>query len=143
MNNNLLNGINVDSNLQPYTINTTAVGDGITLIDDGTSAGILSGQISTALGQGTTSTTSLGNWWNGNATTITSSPSWNDTSISISDSLFDGLKNSLLEIKKDEILDDVKKFCDDFCFLGCEGICDGETKSQCPLWNRLKCEGKV
>ena len=142
MNNNLLNGINVDSNLQPYTINTTAVGDGITLIDDGTSAGILSGQISTALGQGTTSTT-LGNWWNGNITTITSSPSWKDTSVSISDSLFDGLRNSLLEIKKDEILDDVKKFCNDFCFLGCEGLCDGETKSQCPLWNRLKCEGKV
>mgnify|MGYP003293367116 CR=1 FL=1 len=44
---------------------------------------------------------------------------------------------------KDEILDDVKKFCNDFCFLGCEGLCDGETKSQCPLWNRLKCEGKV
>ena len=138
MNDNLLNGVNIDSNLQPYTIKTTAVDGGITL--DGTNAGILSGQISTALGQGTTS---LGSWWNGNATTITSSPSWNDTGISISDSLFDGLKNSLLEIKKDEILDDVKKFCDDFCFLGCEGICDGETKSQCPLWNRLKCEGKV
>lgn len=140
MNNNLLNGINVDSNLQPYT--TTAVGDGITIIGDSTSTGILSGQISTALGQGTTSTT-LGNWWNGNITTITSSPSWKDTSVSISDSLFDGLRNSLLEIKKDEILDDVKKFCNDFCFLGCEGLCDGETKSQCPLWNRLKCEGKV
>lgn len=142
MNNNLLNGVNIDSNLQPYTINTTAVDGGITLIDDGTSAGILSGQISTALGQGTTSTTH-GNWWSGNVTTITSSPSWKDTEISISDSIFDGLKNSLLEIKKDEILDDVKKFCNDFCFLGCEGLCDGETKSQCPLWNRLKCEGKV
>ena len=138
MNNNLLNGINVDSNLQPYTINTTAVGDGITL--GGTSAGILSGQISTAIG---TTASNYGNWWNGSATTITSSPSWNDTGVSISDSLFDGLKNSLLEIKKDEILDDVKKFCNDFCFLGCEGLCDGETKSQCPLWNRLKCEGKV
>lgn len=142
MNNNLLNGINVDSNLQPYTINTTAVDDGITLIGDSTSTGILSGQISTALGQGTTTST-YGNWWSGNVTTITSSPSWKDTEISISDSIFDGLKNSLLEIKKDEILDDVKKFCNDFCFLGCEGICDGETKSQCPLWNRLKCEGKV
>ena len=140
MNNNLLNGINVDSNLQPYTINTTAVDDDITLIDDST--GILSGQISTALGQGTTTST-YGNWWLGNVTTITSSPSWHETSVSISDSLFDGLKNHLLEIKKDEILDDVKKFCNDFCFLGCEGICDGETKSQCPLWNRLKCEGKV
>lgn len=140
MNNNLLNGINVDSNLQPYTINTTAVGDGITL--DGTSAGILSGQISTTLGQETAAST-YGNWWIGNANSITASPSWNDTGISISDSLFDGLKHSLLEIKKDEILDDVKKFCNDFCFLGCEGICDGETKSQCPLWNRLKCEGKV
>ena len=142
MNDNLLNGINVDSNLQPYTTKTTAVGDGITLIDDGTGVGILPGQISTALGQGTTSTT-LGNWWSGNLSTITSSPSWNDTGVSISDSLFDGLKKSLLEIKKEEILDDVKKFCNDFCFLGCEGICDGETKSQCPLWNRLKCEGKV
>ena len=141
MNNNLLNGINVDSNLQPYTV-TTAVDGGITLIDDGTSTGILSSQISTTLGQGTAAST-YGNWWIGNANSITATPSWNDTGISISDSLFDGLKNSLLEIKKDEILDDVKKFCNDFCFLGCEGICDGETKSQCPLWNRLKCEGKV
>ena len=109
----------------------------------------MSGQISTALGQGTTAlgqgttTSTYGNWWNGNASSISTSQPWNDTGISISDSLFDGLKNKLLEIKKDEILDDVKKFCDDFCFLGCEGICDGETKSQCPLWNRLKCEGKV
>ena len=135
---NLLNGINVDSNLQPYTITTTAVDDGsITLIGDSISTGILSGQISTALGQAT-----YGNWWNGNASSITS-PSWNDTGISISDSLFDGLRGSLLEIKKDEILNDVEKFCKEKCFFGLEEICDSDIKCECPLWNRLKCEKRV
>lgn len=142
MNDNLLNGINIDGNLQPYT--TTAVDDGITLIDDGTSSENLSSQIfSIPSGQGVTTST-YGNWWTtGNANSITSSPSWNDTGINISDGLLDALKNNFLEIKEDEILDDIKKFCNDFCFLGCEGLCDGDTKSQCPLWNRLKCEGKV
>lgn len=142
MNDNLLNGINIDSNLRPYTINTTAVGDDITLIDDGTSTGILSSQISTTLGPGTIASNYGNSWYGGNANSIVSS-TWEDTGITISDSFFKDIESRLAEIKKSEILDDVKKFCNDFCFLGCEGLCDGETKSQCPLWNRLKCEGKV
>ena len=58
-------------------------------------------------------------------------------SISISDELKD---RSHLEKKINEVLDDVLDFCDNYCVLKCEDICDGEAKSQCPLWTRLKCE---
>lgn len=61
-------------------------------------------------------------------------------SISISD---DYMEKELLQKKVEEILESVQDYCENFCFQGCEGICDGETKSQCPLWNRLKCEKKV
>ncbi len=61
-------------------------------------------------------------------------------SISISNELKD---RSHLEKKINEVLDDVLDFCDNFCVLKCEDICDGESKSQCPLWNRLKCEKRV
>lgn len=55
----------------------------------------------------------------------------------------DYMEKELLQKKVEEILESVKDYCKNFCFQGCEGICDGETKSQCPLWNRLKCEKKV
>ena len=61
-------------------------------------------------------------------------------SIRISD---DYMEKELLQKKVEEILESVQDYCKNFCFQGCEGICDGETKSQCPLWNRLKCEKKV
>ena len=61
-------------------------------------------------------------------------------SISISNELKD---RSHLEKKINEVLDDVLDFCDNYCVLKCEDICDGEAKSQCPLWNRLKCEKRV
>ena len=53
------------------------------------------------------------------------------------------MEKELLQKKVEEILESVQDYCKNFCFQGCEGICDGETKSQCPLWNRLKCEKKV
>lgn len=62
------------------------------------------------------------------------------SSIRISD---DYMEKELLQKKVEEILESVQDYCKNFCFQGCEGICDGETKSQCPLWNRLKCEKKV
>lgn len=55
----------------------------------------------------------------------------------------DYMEKELLQKKVEEILESVQDYCKNFCFQGCEGICDGETKSQCPLWNRLKCEKKV
>jgi len=61
-------------------------------------------------------------------------------SIRISD---DYMEKELLQKKVEEILESVQDYYENFCFQGCEGICDGETKSQCPLWNRLKCEKKV
>ena len=61
-------------------------------------------------------------------------------SIRISD---DYMEKELIQKKVEEILESVQDYCKNFCFQGCEGICDGETKSQCPLWNRLKCEKKV
>jgi hypothetical protein len=92
-------------------------------------------------GQGTTSTlhTNYGN--------ISTSTGWYtpyyDSEIKISDSFSDIIKKEFQGLKNNEILNDIEKFCNDFCFFGREKLCDGEIKCDCPLWNRLKCEKRV
>ena len=92
---------------------------------------------SSSLINANTITGSIGSGYGGYGygSTITST-FYDDCSIRISDSLYNKEK-----IK--EILDDVMNFCDNYCVLKCEDICDGEAKAQCPLWNRLKCEKRV
>jgi hypothetical protein len=127
-NNNLLNGINV----MPYDTDTADVVDN--------SGNLITSSISIK-GQGTTSTlhTNYGN--------ISTSTGWYtpyyDSDIKISDSFSDIIKKEFQELKNNEILNDIEKFCNDFCFFGREKLCDGEIKCDCPLWNRLKCEKRV
>jgi hypothetical protein len=126
--NNLLNGINV----MPYDTDTADVVDN--------SGNLITSSISIK-GQGTTSTlhTNYGN--------ISTSTGWYtpyyDSDIKISDSFSDIIKKEFQGLKNNEILNDIEKFCNDFCFFGREKLCDGEIKCDCPLWNRLKCEKRV
>lgn len=54
------------------------------------------------------------------------------------------ISESISDIRKiNEILDDVQKFCKEYCFMGLQEVCDSECKCDCPLWNRLKCEKRV
>lgn len=109
----------LNSNLN--SINSNSLGSPLTTTTDGS--------ISTSLG-----TISNSGW---NSTTFYDGPLiYDDCSIRISDSFYNKEK-----IK--EILDDIVNFCDNYCVLKCEGFCDGDSKAQCPLWNRLKCEKRV
>lgn len=128
--NNLLNSLN-SLNALPYDTDTASVA-----VDN--NGNLITSSIT---GQGTTSTlhTNYGN--------ISTSTGWYtpyyDSEIKISDSVSDIIKKEFQELKNNEILNDIEKFCNDFCFFGREKLCDGEIKCDCPLWNRLKCEKRV
>ena len=124
MNENL-NGIVVNNDLLRSNLNSNSLNSSITTTTS-------DGSLLTTSSLGTISTSG----WN-NPTTFYDGPLiYDDCSIRISDSLYNKEK-----IK--EILDDIVNFCDNYCVLKCEGFCDGDSKAQCPLWNRLKCEKRV
>lgn len=127
--NNLLNGINV----MPYDTDTADVVDN--------SGNLIASSISIK-GQGTTSTLHT-NYGNISSTSTGWYTPYYDSEIKISDSVSDIIKKEFQELKNNEILNDIEKFCNDFCFFGREKLCDGEIKCDCPLWNRLKCEKRV
>ena len=124
MNENIKNGISSNDLLLNGSLNSNSLSSSITTTT-------CDGSILTSLG-----TTISNSGWN-SATTFYDGPSiYDDCSVRISDSLYSKEKTK-------EILDDIMNFCDNYCVLKCEDICDGEAKSQCPLWNRLKCEKRV
>lgn len=125
MNEDIKNGISSNDLLLNSSLNSNSLSGSITTTTS-------DGSILTSLG----GTISNGGW-NSAATTLYDGPYiYDDCSIRISDSLYSKEKTK-------EILDDIMNFCDNYCVLKCEDICDGEAKSQCPLWNRLKCEKRV
>lgn len=109
-----------------------------------TAAGGLASQISSQVVDGNllnTNLNSLNSFHKYDGYTTTISSSWNDTyTLKVSDEI---TEKEYFKRKSHEILDDIKDFCDNYCVLKCEDICDGESKAQCPLWNRLKCEKRV